>query len=213
MSAERTEPTGRTGRLGVARPLLGVGIVVVIALHFVAESDPSRRHWQFLPEMDVSVPWESQGSKDDQRTLRLPVPGTAAIGYPAFRYAATPEDALRAGAELTSPLDANTASDLAHGAFVYDTFCAVCHGVSGDGRGSVTSRGVPPPPSLLVEHARDMKDGQMVHVITLGQGNMAAYASQVERTDRWRAILHARSLQAAAREATQESTERGTEER
>ncbi len=211
MSAERTE---RTGRLGIARPLLGVGIVVVVAAHFVIDSDPSQRHWQFLPEMDASVPWESQGSKEDQPTLRLPAPGTAAVGYPPFRYAATPEDALRAGAELSNPLDPSDASDSARGEFVYDTFCAVCHGASGDGKGSVTSRGVPPPPSLLAQHALDMKDGQMVHVITLGQGNMAPYASQVERMDRWRAVLHIRTLQKRSlQESSEDANAGGTEGR
>ena len=47
-----------------------------------------------------------------------------------------------------------------------------------------------------VEHAINMADGQMFHVISTGQGNMASYASQVEREDRWRAILHVRRLQA-----------------
>jgi hypothetical protein len=42
-----------------------------------------------------------------------------------------------------------------------------------------------------------MADGQMLHVISNGQGNMASYTSQVERADRWRAILHVRRLQAA----------------
>jgi len=42
-----------------------------------------------------------------------------------------------------------------------------------------------------------MREGQMYHVISLGQGNMASYASQVTRDDRWRAILHIRRLQAA----------------
>ena len=50
---------------------------------------------------------------------------------------------------------------------------------------------------LLLEHALNMTEGQMYHVISLGQGNMASYASQVTRDDRWRAIIHIRRLQTA----------------
>jgi hypothetical protein len=35
----------------------------------------------------------------------------------------------------------------------------------------------------------------LFHIITYGQTNMAAYASQVAREDRWAAILHIRHLQ------------------
>jgi mono/diheme cytochrome c family protein len=42
-----------------------------------------------------------------------------------------------------------------------------------------------------------MRDGQMFHVISMGQGNMAAYASQVERQDRWKVIGYLRTLQTA----------------
>jgi hypothetical protein len=40
-----------------------------------------------------------------------------------------------------------------------------------------------------------MPDGQMYHLLTLGQKNMASYASQVERADRWKVIRHIRALQ------------------
>jgi hypothetical protein len=54
---------------------------------------------------------------------------------------------------------------------------------------------VPPPPSFLAEKTLKMKDGQMFHVVTYGQGNMAAYAGQVPPEDRWAVILHLRQLQ------------------
>jgi hypothetical protein len=53
-----------------------------------------------------------------------------------------------------------------------------------------------PPPSLKAERAVQMRDGQLFHVITRGQGNMASYAVQVRPEDRWKAILHVRALQA-----------------
>jgi hypothetical protein len=44
-----------------------------------------------------------------------------------------------------------------------------------------------------------MKDGQLFHVVTYGQGNMPAHAAQLSQDDRWQVILHLRSLQQAAK--------------
>jgi len=124
-----------------------------------------------------------------------------AIGFTPLDYPATPEGARRAGVELSNPFTAEDAEALARGAEVFATFCAVCHGVGGAGDGPVTRRGVPPPPSLLAENAMALPDGHIYHIISLGQGNMAGYASQVSRDDRWRAIKHVRRLQAEAQAA------------
>ena len=35
----------------------------------------------------------------------------------------------------------------------------------------------------------------MFHVLSYGQANMPSYASQVDRDDRWKAILYVRALQ------------------
>ena len=41
-----------------------------------------------------------------------------------------------------------------------------------------------------------MKDGQLFHILTYGQNNMASYAGQISRDDRWNVIAYVRSLQA-----------------
>jgi mono/diheme cytochrome c family protein len=129
--------------------------------------------------------------------------GVAALGASALvqlplHYQASPEDALRAGKELHNPLNAASARWRERGAFIFTNYCAVCHGPGGKGDGPVTLRGVPPPPSLLAEHAQQMKEGQLFHVLTYGQNNMASYASQLSRVDRWSVILHVRALQQQA---------------
>ena len=62
----------------------------------------------------------------------------------------------------------------------------------------MTLRGVPPPPSLLADKALKMKDGQLFHIVTYGQANMASYAGQVTTEDRWAVILHIRHLQGSS---------------
>jgi len=181
--------------------LLLVVLAGLIGAHWLILPDPSQRNYEFFPNMVESYAHDAQSPPpllDDGTALDLRPPvGSVARGYMPFEYPATPEGALLAGQELQNPFAADDAEAVARGATVYSNFCAVCHGGAGHGDGPVTRKGVPPPPSLLLEHAVELADGQMFHVISTGQGNMASYASQVERVDRWRAILHVRRLQAA----------------
>jgi len=43
-----------------------------------------------------------------------------------------------------------------------------------------------------------MRDGQLFHILTFGQGNMPAHAAQLSREDRWKAVVHIRTLQSKA---------------
>jgi mono/diheme cytochrome c family protein len=107
----------------------------------------------------------------------------------------TPEDALRAGAELRNPFTHGDSERRQRGELVLANYCQICHGPRGLGDGPVPKKGFPAPPSLLSDHTRNMKDGQLFHVLTYGQGNMASYAGQLCVEDRWSVILHVRSLQ------------------
>jgi mono/diheme cytochrome c family protein len=134
----------------------------------------------------------------DGKTLQVPVPGTIRRGLMPMHYQAAPPDALRAGDELQSPLAASDAVALKRGEAVFTAFCAACHGPGGPGNGPVAARGYPPPVSLTAEKAAKMKDGQIFHILTYGQGNMPSYATQISREDRWKVILYVRALQSAA---------------
>jgi mono/diheme cytochrome c family protein len=141
----------------------------------------------------------------DGMTLRSPPPNTLARGQLALHYQATPTDAVVAGLELRNPFAADDAARLQRGATVFASYCQVCHGPTGLGNGPVTGHGFPPPPSLLADRARQMKDGQMFHVLTYGQGNMSSYAGQLSVADRWCAVLHVRKLQEHEAPATRPS--------
>ncbi len=190
-----------SARVNVALALL---LGLIVAAHWAVPPAPTQRNFHFFPDMVNSPAHEAQapapllasGTAVDLR----PPEGAVARGYLPLLYEATPEDAARAGAELRSPHgDAAGAAAVERGGFVFATFCVTCHGAGGEGDGPVTSRGVPPPPSLLLPHALELADGQMYHITTFGQGNMAGYASQVARADRWNVISYIRTLQAPAR--------------
>jgi mono/diheme cytochrome c family protein len=179
-----------------------VALLGLLGLHALLRRDPTRPNVEVLPEMVRSPAYRSYSPSPafpDGKTLQVPPEGTVPRSYLPLHYKATPEDALRAGRELKNPFSGKDARAARRGAFVYANYCQVCHGREGKGDGPVTRRGVPPPPPLLAEKARKMADGQAFHVLTYGQGNMASYAGQLSRSDRWRAILHVRVLQKRAR--------------
>lgn len=177
---------------------LAVILAVLIGLHWAVPSDPTRRSMRYFPDMADSIAMESQAPPVAEMTIDLrPPEGSIARGFLPFNYEATPEDAVRAGLELVNPLADEDQSIGERGAALFATFCTPCHGPNGNGDGPVTLKGVPPPPSLHLPHALDLPDGQIYHIITHGQKNMASYAAQVDRLDRWRLVGTIRSLQQA----------------
>lgn len=182
--------------------LLVLVLVLLVAAHWAVPSDQTRRNFHFLPGMVDSIAHDAQAPVprlDGDLVVDLrPPEGSVARGYEPLPYDPGPAGAALAGIELLNPLPADDAAAAVRGAFVFSTFCVTCHGPQGLGDGRVTKQGVPPPPSLIGEKALQMPDGQMYHVITFGQGNMAAYAAQVERDDRWRVIRYVRQLQQQA---------------
>ena len=185
----------------IAPVILTLILAGVIGMHFLIERDPDRRNYEFMPNMIESVARDAQspplvladGTAVDMRVPR----GSVARGHIPLEFEATPEGALLAGQKLQNPIGEDDAEAISRGAFVFATFCIPCHGGAGLGDGTVTKRGVPPPPSFLASNALQMSDGQMYHVITLGQANMASYASQLQPEDRWKVIRFIRTLQEA----------------
>jgi mono/diheme cytochrome c family protein len=197
-----------TGRV-VLNGFLLLAVIASVGASWIFSSDPTRPNFEFLPQMAHSPRYNAFAPNpnfSDGTTLQRPEPGTIARGSMPLHYTATPQDALRAGEELRSPLDVSNVRARERGAFVFSNFCAVCHGAGGAGNGPVANRGYPPPPSLLADHALKMKDGQLFHVLTYGQNNMPSYASQLSREDRWNVILYVRTMQAAATPAPASST-------
>lgn len=167
-------------------------------------TDPATPNWDFLPDMQYSPASDAyrlQGNLPGGIAPTQP-PGTIARGQTTFHYEATPLDAIRAGEELTNPIPAaDVAAAVIRGGEIYRVHCAMCHGPRGLGDGPVAKRGFPPPPPLPTGKSLQMKDGQLFHILTVGQGSMAPFATQLSPADRWAAIAFVRELQAAAKAA------------
>ena len=85
----------------------------------------------------------------------------------------------------------------AAGDTLFQTYCSVCHGPSGNADGTV-SRQIGAP-SLLTARARAYSDGYIYSIIRYGRGVMPRYGDKVyDPTDRWSIVNHVRKLQAGS---------------
>ncbi len=186
--------------------LLLAGLILAGLLNWAVEWNTAEPNFEFLPEMVRSVPFNSFSANPnfaDGKTLQSPPEGAIPRGFAPIHYGPTPEEALRAGEQLSSPFPADDQEALERGASVYMSFCAHCHGGSGAGDGAVVRRGYPGPPSLLAEQTQTRPDGQLFHIISYGQGNMPGHAAQISQEDRWKVISYIRSLQRKSQAAQQ----------
>lgn len=119
----------------------------------------------------------------------------AEINLP-YEYANTLEDYERAGVELINPV-APTEENIAQGKYVFEIYCAVCHGTAGNGQGSIVVSGKykAVPPSYFDALLLEMPDGKMFHSITYGKNAMGSYAYAVSKEDRWKVIQYINKLQ------------------
>jgi mono/diheme cytochrome c family protein len=171
----------------------------VAALLLSSCDDESKTNFEYMPDMVSSIAYDSYASNPntaDGRTLMKPPVGTVPRGYTPVLYGPGPEEAARAGRELTNPWP-DTELTRVRGEVAFQRWCAPCHGKEGAGDGPVT-RKFPRPPSLTAPHARGFADGQLFHVITFGQGVMPAYGQAVMAEDRWKIVRALRALQATA---------------
>jgi mono/diheme cytochrome c family protein len=179
--------------------LLLVVLALLAAANWAVDWNAAIPNGVFLPEMVRSVPYDSFAPNPvfpDGKTLQQPVQGTISREFLPLHFEATEKDLARAGEELLNPYSVEDETAVTRGAEVFQRICTPCHGPGGNGDGLVAQRGYPPPPSLLAEIALNLRDGQIFHIVTYGKGNMPSHAAQVSREDRWKVILHIRSLQA-----------------
>ena len=101
--------------------------------------------------------------------------------------------------QTANPFSPTDAVAVRRGEQVYRSFCVPCHGIAGNGDGIVAQRGFPDTPSLVSERIVNMTDDGIFSVITYGSATMPAHGGQIDRSDRWKAILYVRKLQSAGR--------------
>lgn len=176
---------------------LALILAALVSTNWLGARDYRQPNVEFMPNMVHSARYDTFAPNEnfaDNKTLQTPPPGTIPYGIPVLRYQAA-ADAERAGLELSNPFVSTDMAAADRGAKLFNRFCLPCHGATGAGDGTVAKRGFPPPAALFADHARAMKDGQLFHIISYGQGNMPAHAAQISEEDRWRIVVRVRQLQ------------------
>jgi mono/diheme cytochrome c family protein len=155
---------------------------------------------QDMMESPAIKPQEFDASSEHNRGMRVPPEHTVPVGFEPYKYG---NDVTLASKELKNPYaGSNDAEILYTGIKMYETNCALCHGHKGEGgteSSLIVARMALKPPPLLSEKVRGMSDGQLYHIITMGQGVMGSYASQVRQKDRWQLVTYIRQLQKNAK--------------
>ncbi len=133
--------------------------------------------------------------------MRMPPPNTVSRNYLPYRL---PADSLEVAARKKSPLTSDEKTILAEGKVLYEIYCDHCHGAKGEGDGKVATgvtidgveRGFYAGVANLKGDAyRNITEGHIFHVITMGKGLMMPHGSQISPDDRWKIARYVKSLQ------------------
>jgi mono/diheme cytochrome c family protein len=138
-------------------------------------------------------PYDAAPFFDDDRSSRLPVPGTVARGE--LHLDSVLYTGKQDGKDAEQFPFAITRAGLQRGQERYNIYCSPCHDVTGSGRGMIVLRGFPQPPSFHIDRLRQAEPGHFFDVMTNGLGVMYSYASRVSPEDRWRIAAYIRALQ------------------
>jgi mono/diheme cytochrome c family protein len=130
---------------------------------------------------------------EDGKVMRTPPPDTVPRGSSASRDRAA---GLGGKGEVVAPLLPLTSALLKRGQDRFNTFCATCHGLLGDGQSQVAENmRLRPPPSLHDARLRALPTGSLYAVIRDGYGLMPAYGSALSVDDRWAVVTYVGALQ------------------
>jgi mono/diheme cytochrome c family protein len=96
----------------------------------------------------------------------------------------------------TSPFPLSHAS-LERGRTLFETYCAPCHGVTGDANSVVaTKMELRKPRSLQEAAVRAYPAGRLYEVVRLGYGLMPSYGGPIaDAADRWAVVAYVQALQ------------------
>ncbi len=161
----------------------------------------SREHGAVAPSFERMLtqprytPYGASGFFPDGRAMRLPPSGTVSRERVADS-SLVPAVGAEREARPARPLPV-TRELLDTGRERFDIYCAVCHGVLGDGRSVVASNMVAaPPPSLLSARVRSSSSAALFRIITDGYGRMPGYAAELPVRQRWAVAAYVRRLRA-----------------
>lgn len=202
--------------------------LAVVGIFGIPGSKFERPPFRLFPDMDEQDKIKGQKPSDffaDGKGSRLPAPGTIpnsgddgvfsvefGEGRTGYHYTGLADGYYGTGMPEELELTAeNVEAFLARGHDRYGIFCAICHGESGDGGGTVSKLGLNGVRNLHEEgfQAANYPDGMLYHVITHGKGMMGAYGMNIPVEDRWAIVAYVRAMQEAREVSAEDLVQKG----
>ena len=180
------------------KSIFKIAVLLVVTIVMVSCFDESKPNYQYMTNMYEPVGYETYGEYEifpGEQEAMLPAEGSIPRGWKPYDYPNTTEGLELAKTELKNPVPV-TEESLAAGKELYDIYCAVCHGVKGDGQGILVERekilGIP----SYDDAGRNITEGGVYHVQMFGLNSMGSYASQTNELERWQITQHVMNLKA-----------------
>jgi mono/diheme cytochrome c family protein len=167
------------------KSLYKIALLVCIAVFVSSCKDDLKPNYQYMPNMYEAVSYETYSESNafkNGKEGQLPPAGTINRGFEVYDYPNTTEGYELAKANLKSPLD-SIAVDLDKAKGLYEIYCAICHGNTGDGKCKLVTQGK----YLGVPNYKDrvITTGSVFHVQQFGLNSMGSYANQMNAHERW----------------------------
>lgn len=172
------------------KSILKISFVLGVILSLASCKDSNKPNYQYFPNMYESVAYETYSESDAFNSpygikgeeAQLPPVGAIKRGYVPYDFPNTTEGYDSAKLYSKSPLD-STALDMKKGQELFEIYCGICHGKTGNGKGKlVTQEKILGVPSYK---DRVINEGSVNHVITFGLNSMGSYANQLDQEERW----------------------------
>jgi mono/diheme cytochrome c family protein len=160
-----------------------VGITILVS----SCKDNLKPNYQYMPNMYEPV---SYGTYSQAEVFKggtegqLPANGSINRGFEVYEYPDTPEALIAVkAANIKSPLGTLSEKDMEKAKGLYEIYCAICHGNSGNGQGKLVTQGK----FLGVPSYKDreINEGSIFHVGTYGLNLMGSHANQLSKKERW----------------------------
>ncbi|MBX9836937.1 MULTISPECIES: c-type cytochrome [Silvanigrella] len=186
-------------------PLVGSALVpfILVGCRGQKSTEPPILPIQNMVEQTSYGPQSKNEFYKDQMANRPPVPGTVAQGeektnkqlYLGQEATSTDQNPIWVK-KIPIKLDQKT---LKHGQDLYNIYCSLCHGKSGDSNGLVTQRsgGAIRPSNIHDQDRLNLPVGKIYDAVRNGVNNwnMPGFAAQMTVEDRWAVVSYVRALQ------------------
>jgi mono/diheme cytochrome c family protein len=149
------------------------------------DPDPHLERMLYQPKV---VPYGQPMMQPPDGTL----PATASLDTPAVRTGVT-------DARWVDRIPVTVDREMVEqGRRDFDRYCAVCHGVLGDGHSVVADKmSLRKPQDLTAAEVREYPSGRIFETVRRGYGLMPSYAVQLSEQDTWGVVAYVRALQIA----------------